>query len=63
MKKTDKIDWSKLLGFDTVSDRISSKIDFRDETIGARLGAKVGDKGLAALDLPFRHARAAAKHR
>ena len=46
-----KIDYSKLLGFATVSDRPSIKIDFRDDTIGAKLGAKVGVKEMAALDL------------
>ena len=43
MQKTDKIDYAKLLGFDVVSDQISGSVDFQDETIGAKLGAKVGD--------------------
>jgi hypothetical protein len=42
MHKLDKIDYSKLLGFEAVSDRISGSVDFLDETIGATLGAKVG---------------------
>jgi hypothetical protein len=42
MKEADKIDFAKLLGFDAVSDQISGSVDFQDETIGAKLGAKVG---------------------
>ena len=42
MQKTDKIDYAKLLGFAAASDQISGSVDFSDETIGARLGAKVG---------------------
>jgi len=39
---TDRIDFTKLLGFQTVSEQSARGIDFKDETIGARLGAKVG---------------------
>jgi hypothetical protein len=42
MSKNANIDYGKLLGFETVSDHFTGKIDFQDETIGARLGAKVG---------------------
>jgi hypothetical protein len=42
MKQTHRIDYTKLLGFDSVSDQIEGSIDFQDETIGAKLGAKVG---------------------
>ena len=42
MKRHDDIDFSKLLGFDAVNDQISGSVDFQDETIGAKLGAKVG---------------------
>jgi len=38
----EKIDYAKLLGFDSVSDELSEGIDFQSETIGAKLGAKVG---------------------
>jgi hypothetical protein len=37
-----KIDYAKLLGFDAVSDKLSDGIDFQDETLGDKLGAKVG---------------------
>ena len=37
-----KIDFTKLLGFDTVSDRIAEELDFQDEALGDNLGAKVG---------------------
>jgi hypothetical protein len=42
MQKTYKIDYAKLLGFDTVGDQLSGSIDFQDETIDSKLGAKVG---------------------
>lgn len=43
MKKNEcRIDFSKLLGFDMVGDRLSAGVDFKDDAIGARLGAKVG---------------------
>ena len=45
MQRPDKIDFSKLLGFATVADQLcSDTIDLQDPTVGARLGAKVGDK-------------------
>jgi hypothetical protein len=56
MRKIEKIDYSKLLGFDTVSDQIS-KLDFRADALSAKLGAKVGDKDLATLDLPAQASR------
>jgi hypothetical protein len=37
-----KIDYAKLLGFDAVGDQLSEGVDFQDETISAKLGAKVG---------------------
>jgi hypothetical protein len=36
------IDYGKLLGFQTVSDHLTGTIDFKDETLGTILGAKVG---------------------
>jgi hypothetical protein len=44
MQKPDKIDYAKLLGFDAVGDHVSDGVDFQDETISARLGAKVGNE-------------------
>jgi hypothetical protein len=43
MQNTKKIDYAKLLGFATISDEIDGGVDFRADTIGARLGAKVGE--------------------
>ncbi len=37
-----KIDFKKLLGFETVAGTVSD-FDFRDETVGSKLGAKIGD--------------------
>jgi hypothetical protein len=45
MKHPDRIDFAKLLGFDTVGDEISGCVDFQDDAIEAKLGAKVGGKG------------------
>ena len=42
MQKAEKIDFAKLFGFQTVSDQISGRLDFQDEIIGDKLGAKVG---------------------
>ena len=40
-----KIDFTKLLGFDTVSHELSeSGLDLRDDTLGSKLGAKVGEE-------------------
>ena len=40
------IDYAQLLGFELVSDRVVEGVDFRDETVGAKLGAKVGSSSL-----------------
>jgi hypothetical protein len=42
MQKPDLIDLTKLLGFETVTCGRPEAIDFQDETLGAKLGAKVG---------------------
>lgn len=59
MRETKNIDFGKLLGFDTVSDRIEGRFDFRDETIGTKLGAKVGAED--APDPSANHTETAAK--
>jgi hypothetical protein len=51
MKKRNEIDFSELLGFDAVSEELSGGIDFQDETIAAKLGAKVGKLELAPVTL------------
>ena len=40
----DRLDFTKLLGFDSVADQLSNGVDFQDETVGAKLGAKVGQE-------------------
>jgi hypothetical protein len=42
MKVSHKIDYAKLLGFESVGEQICGTIDFRDEILAAKLGAKVG---------------------
>ena len=42
MKKAIEINYSKLLGFESVGDLISGNIDFQDEAVAAKLGAKIG---------------------
>jgi hypothetical protein len=44
VKDVGRLDFTKLLGFDSVSDPILDGIDFQDETVGAKLGAKVGEE-------------------
>ena len=40
-----QIDFAKLLGFNTVSNELPDGLDFKGDSIGARLGAKVGTRG------------------
>ena len=42
MREIKNLDFTKLLGFETVSDQITESVDFQDETLGPKLGAKVG---------------------
>jgi hypothetical protein len=42
MRQSDEINFSKLLGFDALVEELSGGVDFQDETIAAKLGAKVG---------------------
>ena len=51
MKKRNEIDFLKLLGFDAIGEEVSGGIDFQDETIAAKLGAKVGKSELAPVTL------------
>jgi hypothetical protein len=43
MKKASEINYSKLLGFESVGDLISGDIDFQDDALAAKLGAKIGN--------------------
>jgi hypothetical protein len=65
MQKPERMDFAKLLGFETVSDQIAGSIDFQNQTMAARLGAKVGAENLVACDLmdspPRNHTIPAAK--
>jgi hypothetical protein len=36
------IDFTKLLGFDTVSHELSAGMDLRDDTLSDKLGARIG---------------------
>lgn len=40
------LDFTRLLGFDSVADQLSDGVDFHDMTFGAKLGAKVGTEPL-----------------
>lgn len=42
MQKPDRIDFAKLLGFELVTRELLENFDLQEETIGAKLGAKVG---------------------
>ena len=44
MQNPDRIDFAKLLGFEALSRELSKEIDFQEETLAARRGAKVGDQ-------------------
>lgn len=45
--KTNKLDLNKLLGFERVGEQLSGSVDFQDETMNAKLGAKVGVETMA----------------
>lgn len=47
-----KIDYSKLLGFDIVTDELKKGVDFNNPVVAARLGAKVG-KTVTKKDQPM----------
>ena len=36
------IDFTKLLGFNTVADQVSGRLDLQDDTFSDKLGAKIG---------------------
>jgi len=57
MQASAKIDFSRLLGFDLVSEELVDSIDFLNETVGARIGVKRGDKEMSALDLTSQPSR------
>jgi hypothetical protein len=40
--RNKQLDYTKLLGFNSVNEHISGSIDFQHGTLSARLGAKVG---------------------
>jgi hypothetical protein len=42
---------SELLGFSLLAEQLSNGIDFQDETVSSRLGAKIGAEVCLALDL------------
>ena len=50
MTKTKTLDFARLLGFAAVNRELEAGLDFQDQTVGDRLGAKVGeveDQGVA----------------
>ena len=42
MQKPECIDFTKLLGFDTVSGELSTGLDLQGDTLSDKLGAKIG---------------------
>lgn len=51
MPETNALDFAKLLGVEAVSDETSGPVNFRDDALEAKLGAKVGAEGLVHCDL------------
>lgn len=49
MRTENKIDFSKLFGFNVVSLDPGSTVDFRNEATDAKLGAKVGKSEMAPV--------------
>jgi hypothetical protein len=53
MQKPDRVNFDKLLGFKLLARELLHEFDFQDETLGARLGAKVGTEDMVALDVAY----------
>ena len=53
MQVAQRIDLANLLGFDTIGSELSDGVDFKDEAVSGKLGAKVGTEVLVALDAVF----------
>ena len=45
-----KLDLTKLFGFDTVAGELESNVNFQHDAVEAKLGAKVGVESWAACD-------------
>jgi hypothetical protein len=57
MQGPSKIDYSKLLGFDVVTDELEKGVDFKNPVVAAKLGAKAGvqpttSKTMMPMNLP-----------
>ena len=53
MQKSDRVNFDTLLGFELVPRELLQELDFQDETLGAKLGAKVGTEQMVALDVAY----------
>ena len=53
MQGPTKIDYSKLLGFDIVSEELKKGVDFNNPVVAAKLGAKVGKTATTKADQPM----------
>ena len=42
MGHATRVDFARLVGFASISEHLTGELKFRDETVGAKLGAKVG---------------------
>jgi len=51
MRQTSDFDLGRLLGFEAVSNEISGPVNFQDEALDAKLGAKVGAEQLVHCDI------------
>ena len=56
-----KIDFTKLLGFNTVSDELPDGIDLQNDTLGDKLGAKVGPAEISSPGINFQDETLGAK--
>jgi len=50
MEATETLDCSRLLGFAALGENLAGAIDFREATVDARLGAKVGVEPVSPQD-------------
>ena len=51
MQKVEKVDFSKLLGFEMLGDEVSGSLEFQYAAVDAKLGAKVGAEHWVACEV------------
>jgi hypothetical protein len=53
MSGPNKMEYSKLLGFDIVADELKEGVDFKNSALATKLGAKVGAQTITKTEEPM----------